>query len=236
MEGTTTNINLIKPGENEFYDVNINNHNSDIIDLEIYNLKTNKVDKEEGKGLSSNDYTAKEKQKLSSIEEGANKYIHPETHSLDMITETSTKKIMTGAERTKLQGIEEGAEKNKVASVNNKTGAVVLNKSDIGLSNVDNIKQANKAEFDALKGNFHEHTSANITAHNVSRGTSNFGGNNQEVTIPHGLSVVPTSAYAFPTVNPEGYLGEVWIRMDATNLYVGNSGSFTGAMSWTAIG
>ena len=83
---------------------------------------------------------------------------------------------------------------------------------------------------------FDEHLAENVTTHNVSRGVSNFAGSGQEVTIPHGLSAKPTSAYAFPTVNPSGYLGEVWIRMDATNLYVGNSGSFTGAMSWTAIG
>lgn len=37
----------------------------------------NKVDKESGKGLSSNDYTADEKTKLSGIEEGANKYTLP---------------------------------------------------------------------------------------------------------------------------------------------------------------
>lgn len=36
-----------------------------------------KVDKIEGKGLSTNDYTNEEKAKLASIEEGANNYIHP---------------------------------------------------------------------------------------------------------------------------------------------------------------
>lgn len=37
----------------------------------------NKVDKEEGKVLSTNDYTTIEKEKLNSIEENANNYIHP---------------------------------------------------------------------------------------------------------------------------------------------------------------
>ncbi len=36
-----------------------------------------KVDKEAGKGLSSNDYTTTEKNKLAGIAEGANKYTHP---------------------------------------------------------------------------------------------------------------------------------------------------------------
>lgn len=99
----------------------------------------------------------------------------------------------------------------------------------------DDIKEIDD-KIDILSSDVVSHKAQNITAHNVSRGISNFAGDNQEVTIPHGLSATPTSAYAFPTINPEGYLGEVWIRMDETNLYVGNSGSFIGQMSWTAIG
>lgn len=70
---------------------------------------TKKVDVVAGMGLSQNSYTTIEKQKLSGIESGANKYVHPETHSLDMIEETTSKKIMTSAERTKLSGIAENA-------------------------------------------------------------------------------------------------------------------------------
>ena len=40
-----------------------------------------KVDKVDGKGLSTNDYTTKEKEKLAGIEEGANKYILPVANS-----------------------------------------------------------------------------------------------------------------------------------------------------------
>lgn len=38
-----------------------------------------KVDKEEGKGLSSNDYTTEEKDKLKSIADNANNYVHPKS-------------------------------------------------------------------------------------------------------------------------------------------------------------
>lgn len=38
---------------------------------------TNYVTKEDGKGLSTNDYTDDEKNKLASVEEGANNYTHP---------------------------------------------------------------------------------------------------------------------------------------------------------------
>lgn len=43
----------------------------------ITQLQTQKVDKVEGKGLSTNDYTTPEKNKLATIEAGANKYILP---------------------------------------------------------------------------------------------------------------------------------------------------------------
>ena len=42
---------------------------------EISSLQENKVDKVEGKGLSSNDFTTTEKTKLQGIAEGANNYI-----------------------------------------------------------------------------------------------------------------------------------------------------------------
>ena len=45
-----------------------------------------KVDAEAGKGLSTNDYTNAEKQKLAGIEAGANNYSHPATHPASMIT------------------------------------------------------------------------------------------------------------------------------------------------------
>lgn len=52
----------------------------------IINLLSTKVDKIEGKQLSTEDYTTAEKNKLAGIEEGANKYIHPSTHPASMIT------------------------------------------------------------------------------------------------------------------------------------------------------
>jgi phage-related tail fiber protein len=44
---------------------------------QIKSKLSTKVDKEEGKQLSTNDYTTTEKNKLAEIEDGANKYIHP---------------------------------------------------------------------------------------------------------------------------------------------------------------
>lgn len=66
-------------------------------------------------------------------------------------------------------------------------------------------------------------------------GSSTFAGSGTEKTIPHTLGAIPASAYVFPKENPLGYLGEVWVRFDATNIYVGNTGSYVGAMTWVAI-
>lgn len=53
-------------------------------------------------------------------------------------------KIGGAADVNKLAGIEAGAQVNTVNSVNTQTGNVVLTKSDVGLSNVDNTSDANK--------------------------------------------------------------------------------------------
>lgn len=65
-------------------------------------------------------------------------------------------------------------------------------------------------------------------------GSSTFTGNNTERTIAHRLDVSPSFANVVPTAATNGYLGDVWVRKDSTNIYVGNSGSFTGAFSWIA--
>ena len=49
----------------------------DVISTSLNDLESRKVDKENGKGLSSNDFTTDEKQKLAGIEAGAQKHIAP---------------------------------------------------------------------------------------------------------------------------------------------------------------
>ncbi len=76
----------------------------------ISSLSSNKVDKIEGKTLSSNDFTAAEKTKLHGIEAGANKYVLPSEVVKDA-NYKHTDNNYTNAEKTKLQGIEAGANK-----------------------------------------------------------------------------------------------------------------------------
>lgn len=54
---------------------------------EVDELLLGKVNIEVGKGLSANDYTLAEKNKLQSIENGANNYVHPLVHNTNIIVE-----------------------------------------------------------------------------------------------------------------------------------------------------
>ena len=56
---------------------------------EISTLLNGKVDKVSGKGLSANDYTTTEKNKLAGIANSANNYSHPSTHASTMIVEAN---------------------------------------------------------------------------------------------------------------------------------------------------
>ena len=105
-----------------------------------------KVDKVDGKGLSTNDYTTAEKNKLSGIASGANNYTHPTTSGNKHIpaggvsgqilrwsadgtavwgadnnttyTDATTEKsgLLSASDKTKLNSIEEGANKTTVDS------------------------------------------------------------------------------------------------------------------------
>ncbi|WP_315117798.1 hypothetical protein [uncultured Clostridium sp.] len=63
------------------------------------NELSKKVDKVQGKQLSTEDYTTIEKNKLAGIEQGANKYTHPSTHSADIIVENANKRFVSDTEK-----------------------------------------------------------------------------------------------------------------------------------------
>lgn len=61
----------------------------------------NKVDKEEGKNLSSNDFSDEHKTKLANIEEEATKYTHPENHDASIITQDDKNRFVSDEEKIK---------------------------------------------------------------------------------------------------------------------------------------
>lgn len=72
--------------------------NQGVVDA-IKSSITNKVDKEDGKQLSEENYTEAEKTKLSGIADGANNYVHPKTHEPEIIAEDETHRFVTDAEK-----------------------------------------------------------------------------------------------------------------------------------------
>lgn len=65
---------------------------------------SDKVDKEEGKGLSTEDYTTEEKNKLSGVAEGANNYTHPATHAPSIIEQDADNRFVTDSEKSTWNG------------------------------------------------------------------------------------------------------------------------------------
>ena len=118
-----------------------------IIKQGITNLNNEKVDKEDGKSLSTNDYTNTDKAKVDGIPENP-KY----TDTTYTEATTSNSGLMSSADKAKVDGIEAGAEKNTVSSVQGKTGSVTITKADLGLGNVENIKLVtlSESEYTAL--------------------------------------------------------------------------------------
>lgn len=94
----TSNYGLKKPEGQDVVNIDDLNYNADILDTQlkslsnnldnqIKNLNSSKVDKVQGKQLSTEDYSTGEKQKLAGIAQGANNYVHPNDSSTRHVTD-----------------------------------------------------------------------------------------------------------------------------------------------------
>ena len=146
LNGTSI-VNLINGSTNKIDDDNLSTNANDAITKRHSHSNSTILNAMEQA------FTTALKNKLDGIAAGANNYVHPSTHSLDMITETTSKKIMTADERTKLAGIEEGA--NKYIHPGSGTNPHGTTKADLGLSSVENKSSA------TIRG---ELTTANINS------------------------------------------------------------------------
>lgn len=94
----TSNYGLKKPEGQDVVNIDDLNYNADILDTQLKSLNNNldnqikningsKVDKVQGKQLSTEDYSTVEKQKLAGIAQGANNYIHPNDSNTRHVTD-----------------------------------------------------------------------------------------------------------------------------------------------------
>lgn len=109
---------------------------------QIFVLSDIKVDKEPGKTLSENDFTTELKDKLNASASTA--YVD------SCINEVNTV-MMSKASQEELASYFDELKKNTVSSVSGKTGNVVLDKSDVGLGNVDNTADRDKPLSQAME-------------------------------------------------------------------------------------
>lgn len=145
-----------------------------------------KVDKVTGKGLSTNDYTTTEKNKLAGIESGAQ--VNPTIDSA--LSGSSTNAVQNKVVKSALDG---KANTGDIPTVNNNTITIQLNgttiesftlnqssnetiniqvtKSDVGLNNVGNFKAVSTVASQGLTDTEKANARANIGA-----GTSSFSG------------------------------------------------------------
>lgn len=150
--------------------------------IDLWNTVSNKVDKVTGKGLSSEDYTTLEKTKLAGIADNANNYVHPSTHSADIIVDGTTNKAFTATEKTKLANLSTVATSGSYNDLSNKptipTDTNQLTKTDvytkIEVNNLisssgggDMLKSIydtnNDGKVDSVEDNSHNHTISTIT-------------------------------------------------------------------------
>lgn len=87
-------------------------------------------------------FTMEDREKLNSIEEGANYYEHPETHHADMIEESEEKMFVSQQEKNNWNS--------HINRVDNPHG---VTKSQVGLSNVQNYGIATQAEAESGTAN-----------------------------------------------------------------------------------
>lgn len=67
--------------------------------LDKWDAVVNKVDKVAGKGLSTNDYSVGDKDKLAGIAAGANLYVHPASHPASVIVQDVNNRFVTDAQK-----------------------------------------------------------------------------------------------------------------------------------------
>lgn len=74
-------------------------------DLALRKMLESKAEAEEGMGMSHNDFTDTEKEKLAGIAERANNYAHPATHPASMIEQDSTHRFVSDTKQKEWDAI-----------------------------------------------------------------------------------------------------------------------------------
>lgn len=158
-----------------------------------------KVNTENGKGLSSNDYTLTEKTKLSGIENNANYYVHPSSHQTDMITESSA--------LTNLETSENATQHEINLAINSKINSVdwsnIENKPSIPSSSSDLSDGSDLVKKSSTSGLLKNDGSVDTNSYLTSSSLSNYVQKSSTTGLLKNDGTVDTTQYlsSLPTHN-----------------------------------
>ena len=208
-----------------------------------------KVDKVAGKGLSTEDYTTTEKNKLSGIATGATanssdatllaRANHTGTQSADTITDGTTNKAFTATEKTKLSGVATGATAND-------TDANLKNRANhTGTQTASTISDFNTAADARVSSGISTHVAAS-DPHTQYQKESEKGSANGYAEldatgkIPSGQlpsfvdDVVEAANYAALPVTGEA--GKIYVTLDDNKTYRWSGSAYVEISSSLALG
>ncbi len=217
----TANLKLKKPEGTDVVNIDDLNDNVDILDNEL----AKKVDKVSGKGLSTNDYTTAEKNKLAGIETGANKYVHPSTHSATMITTSDGKNVeakLTEVFQSGLDGknLLETSIKSKGGTVSKQGTVATFNELDLGIKSIETDKTGDAT---AVAGDILSGKTAYVKGKKLTGSMTNRGSLAQTITTQGGQYNLPSGYYS------GGYVKAQFPNLVASNIKEGvNIGGILG--------
>lgn len=147
---TALSSSSTNPVQNKVVNTAISNLNTLVgdtaVSTQITNAVANKVDKVSGKGLSTNDYTTAEKNKLSGIDTEANKTIVDSVLSTTSTNPVQNKVVNTAISKLNtLVGGKSVSSQISTAIASKADIGHTHTKSEVGLGNVDNTADANKS-------------------------------------------------------------------------------------------
>jgi hypothetical protein len=147
---TALSSSSTNPVQNKVVNTAISNLNTLVgdtaVSTQITNAVANKVDKVSGKGLSTNDYTTAEKNKLSGIDTGANKTIVDSVLSTTSTNPVQNKVVNTAISNLNtLVGDKSVSSQISTAIASKADIGHTHTKSEVGLGNVDNTTDADKS-------------------------------------------------------------------------------------------
>lgn len=204
---TTLNLGLKKPESTDNVNIEDLNGNMDVLDIEV----SKKVDKVTGKQLSTEDYTTAEKTKLAGIAAGANNYVHPSTHPASIITQDSSNRFVTDAEKNTWNA------KETTAGAQAKADAV---QGNLVTHLADNVKHITAGERSTWNGKLDASSVGNASGNvPISNGTVNTNLNADLLDGKHANDITHYYQNLASEIYTDGYFNYSWVFKGITDAY-----------------